>query len=75
MEVWRIADEKACDACKALDGKAAGDGWDPDHGSEVDRYVKTVDGGYKRTGGAKVGRPPLHPNCRCRIEQVPDEAE
>jgi hypothetical protein len=77
MKVWRTAgDGKVCEACQALDGKAAGDGWDPEHGSEVGRYVKTVDGQWKRTGPAGVvGEPPLHPNGRCTIEEVPDEGE
>ena len=69
--VWRVADSDACAACRALDGKPAGDGWNAALGPEVNRYVKTVAGGWKRLGPrGSVGRPPLHPNCRCRVEEV-----
>lgn len=68
--VWRTAgDHKVCDACKALNGKADGDGWSSALKSEPDCYVQDVAGNWvrERPKGKLVGPPPLHPNCRCKL--------
>lgn len=65
--VWRIADDGACDVCKAMNGKKVPIGKEfPDHG-----IFKTDDGeevmvGWEHSYYNDYGREPnAHPNCRC----------
>lgn len=73
MKIWRTADdEKVCSMCAALDGTTSGGLlWDASLGPETDLWKKGDDGEYHRkTTEGVLGGPPLHPNCRCQLEEV-----
>jgi hypothetical protein len=75
MLVWRTAgDDKVCAACAALDGRPDGQGWSSLNGVETSLWQLDADDEYVRRQPALpalYGSPPLHPNCRCRVEEWP----
>ena len=72
-------DDRVCDLCRSMHGKADGDGWNSALGQEIDLWKKQPDGRYVRiTGEASrgpdpmiLGSPPFHPGCRCKMKYRP----
>lgn len=65
--IWQIADEGACDICKAMNGKKVpvGDAF-PDHADFTTEDGENIQVGWEHSYYNDYGREPnAHPNCRC----------